>query len=172
MRASDYGVVDLPYRSSTFSLMVVLPDQGVGVDSVAAQLTRPALEHVVQTLAPQRLQLSLPRFHIAFSDSLVAPLQALGMTHAFDPKAARFSNIAVPPAPPLYISLVQHAADFTVDEAGTAAAAATTIAVSTTAAAYGKPPVIFDADRPFLFFLHDNRNGALLFAGQMSEAGR
>jgi serpin B len=52
------------------------------------------------------------------------------------------------------------------------AAAATVVTVEPTAVhAVGPQPVSFDADRPFVFFLRDDRTGAVLFAGRLSDAG-
>ena len=164
---SGYAVAELPYKASTLSLMVVLPDPGVSVSRVAAELDAPTLAQDAACAQPQPVTLTMPRFHIAFSNSIIPTLRALGMTDAFDPQLADFSNIAAPAQ--LYIRAVQHAADFTVDEHGTVAAAATVVGASLSAG-FWPPPVPFDADRPFLFFLRDNTTGALLFAGQLTDA--
>jgi len=63
-----------------------------------------------------------------------------------------------------------HAADLTVDEKGTEAAAATVVGV--TVKSRRRPPpdaVTFNANRPFLFFLRDTRTGTVLFAGRLAK---
>ena len=63
---------------------------------------------------------------------------------------------------------VQHAADFRLDEQGTIAAASTVVTVEVTSVhVFPRPPIAFNADRPFLFFLRDDRSGAVLFAGRL-----
>jgi serpin B len=110
--------------------------------------------------------LSLPRFHLALQSSLNGPLKALGMSDAFRPGVADFSRIVA--APPLVVGQVQHAADFRLDEQGTIAAASTVVTIEATSVrVFARPPIEFNADRPFLFFLRDERSGAVLFAGRL-----
>jgi serpin B len=70
----------------------------------------------------------------------------------------------------LKIAFVKHAADFTVDEAGTVAAAATVVGVVPKSRPRSPRDVVtFNANRPFLFFLRDERTGAVLFAGRLTD---
>ncbi len=165
-RGRGYAAVDLPYRSSTLSLLVMLPVS----ESLAALergLTAARLRAIVRGLSSRPVRLTLPRFHLATHTMLNGTLQALGMTDAFS-NHADLSGMA---DGELKLGVVAHAADFKVDEAGTVAAAATVVTVEPTAArALGPRPVAFDANRPFLFFLRDDHTGALLFAGRLSEA--
>ena len=162
-----YAAVDLPYRASTLSLLVVLP-VGRSLGAPQHQLATSGLAGVVHGLSPKLVQLSLPRFHLRTQTSLNQALEALGMRAAFS-EAADFSGITA--AEQLKIALVEHAADFKVDEAGTEAAAATGVVVEPTSAEVGRPPhaVVFNANHPFLFFLRDDRTGAVLFAGRLNN---
>jgi serpin B len=161
-----YAAVDMPYRSSTLSLLVMLP-VGQNLAALEAGLTPGRLAAIVHGLSPRPVALSLPRFHLATHILLNGTLRALGMTAAFG-EAADFSGITS--AERLKIGLVEHAADFNLDEAGTVAAAATVVTIEPTVArAPGPAPTPFDADRPFLFLLRDDRTGALLFAGRLSD---
>ncbi len=162
-----YAAVDLPYRASTLSLLVLLP-VGQSVAALEGALAHGRLVAIVRGLSSKPVQLSLPRFHLATHALLNDPLKALGMPIAFS-EAANFSGITN--AVRLRIGLVEHASDFKVDEAGTVAAAATVVTLEPTVAHALPPrPIPFDANRPFLFFLRDDRTGALLFAGRLSDA--
>jgi serpin B len=66
----------------------------------------------------------------------------------------------------LFISAVIHKAFVDVTEEGTEAAAATAGVISLTSAP-SKPPPIFRADHPFLFLIHDNRSGSIIFVGRI-----
>jgi len=162
-----YAAVDLPYAASTLSLLVVLP-VGESVATLERRLDPGRLGRIVGGLSSTPVKLSLPRFHLAAHTLLNSTLSALGMTDVFSERAD-FSHITKAQA--LKLGVVDHAADFTVDEHGTVAAAATVVTAEPTAATgSGHPPVAFDANRPFLFFLRDDHSGALLFAGRLSDA--
>lgn len=161
-----YRTVALPYRSSRLSLLVVLP-VGQRLGSLQNRLDGRGLARIARGLSPRPVILSLPRFHLNTDTELTNSLKKLGMSTAFS-DAANFSRITT--AAPLKIAFVKHAADFTVDEAGTVAAAATVVGVVRTSGP-GRPvdAVRFNANRPFLFFLRDNRTGAVLFAGRLTN---
>ena len=164
---SGYRAVTLPYRASTLSLLVVLPmRQHLG--SLQHRLGARGLARVVRSLSSRTVELSLPRFHLNTQVDLSGTLARLGMPTAFS-DGADFSRITT--APPLKIDFVEHAADFTVDEAGTVAAAATVVgAVPLSGAPTSFNAVTFKANRPFLFFLRDDRTGAVLFSGRLVNA--
>jgi serpin B len=161
-----YRAVALPYRSSTLSLLVMLPArQELG--ALQHRLNGRSLARIARDLAPTPVDLSLPRFHLNTDAELTSALKKLGMPTPFG-ESANFSRITT--AADLKIAFVKHAADFTVDEAGTVAAAATVVGVQVKSAP--RPPrdaVTFNANRPFLFFLRDDRTGATLFAGRLTD---
>lgn len=159
-----YRAVALPYRSSTLSLLVVLPVRQ-RLSSLQGRLDGRKLDRIARSLSPRSVVLSLPRFHLHTNVELADVLKTQGMRIPFS-DAANFSRITA--AAPLKISFVKHAADFTVDEAGTVAAAATVVGlVPVSGPAQPRNPVVFNANRPFLFFLRDDRTGAVLFAGRL-----
>ena len=161
-----YEAVDMPYRSSTLSLLVMLPLKQ-SLAALERALTPGRLAAIVGGLSARPVLLSLPRLHLVTHTLLNGTLKALGMTAAFS-DGADFS--AITGAERLKIGLVEHAADFKVDEAGTVAAAATVVTIEPTVArAPAARPVAFDADHPFLFFLRDDRTGAMLFAGRLVD---
>ncbi len=125
------------------------------------------LARLVDSLSPRQVRLSLPRFHLNTQTELNDTLEKLGMTAAFS-DSADFSRITA--AERLKIGLVEHAADFRVDEAGTVAAAATVVGVVPKSAAVKPRNVVaFNANHPFLFFLRGDRTGAVLFAGRLTN---
>ncbi len=166
-RGAGWQALELPYGASTLSLLVLLPPAG-RLAALERALDPAMLGRIVAHLTPRGVAVSLPRFQLSLLRSLNGPLEALGMRKAFS-AGAEFSGIST--AVPLHISAVQHAADITVAEEGTVAAAATTVGIEIESAVReAREPIRFDADRPFLFFLRDDRSGALLFAGRLSDA--
>jgi serpin B len=162
-----YQAVDLPYRGSTMSMLVVVPTEGGGVAGLESRLREEGLAPVVNGLSSRAVQLSMPRFHLRTEAELNGPLKALGMKLPFD-EGADFSGITVVEA--LKIGQVQHIADIKVDEEGTEAAAATgLVVIPTSAEAPPRDLVVFNADHPFLFFVRDDATGAVLFAGRLTN---
>jgi serpin B len=160
-----YEAVELPYKASTLSLLVVLPTDG-GVAGLEDRLRETKLGGVALGLSPETVKLSLPRFNLRTETDLTGELEKLGMTVPFS-EAADFSGITQ--APPLKIAAVEHIADIEVDEEGTEAAATTGV----TMVERSKPMtrrkfVTFKADHPFLFFVRDDESGAVLFAGRFT----
>jgi len=69
-----------------------------------------------------------------------------------------------------FISAAIHKAFIDVTEQGTEAAAATAIAMTATAFIHNEPPpVIFNADHPFLFVIRNAQTGAILFLGRVTD---
>jgi len=160
-----YRAVALPYRSSTLSLLVMLPvRQKLG--TLQHHLDGRSLDRIADSLNPRPVVLSLPRFHLNTDVELTKTLVKLGMPTAFSDEA-NFSRITK--EVPLKIAFVKHAVDFTVDEAGTVAAAATVVGMVPLSRRGPRDAISFNANRPFLFFLRDDRTGAVLFAGRLTD---
>jgi serpin B len=101
--------------------------------------------------------------------SLASVLASMGMTDAFNPRAADFSGITG--SRDLFISAVLHKAFVEVNEEGTEAAAATGVAMKLTSIGPQRTPV-FRADHPFLFLIRDNHLGSILFLGRVMDPSR
>jgi serine protease inhibitor len=164
-KGPGYQAVELPYQSSTFALLAFKPSASEA--ALQKALTPALIARAQATLRPAEVALKMPRFHIALATNLDSALEGLGMTDAFSPMSADFSRIS---HTPLHLSFVQHDADFTVDEQGTIATAATVGGISATAVEVPpRPTVTIDLDHPFLFYLIDTRTGAVIFAGRLTD---
>jgi len=157
--------LELPYSGGDLSMLVILPQPG-SFDAVQSALSAGELDSLVAGLDYQYAQVWLPKFHFDYSLDLNAHLQALGMSDAFDPDAADFSGMDG--RRDLYIGSVLHKAYVAVDEAGTEAAAASAVVVQAASAPVGSP-IVFRADRPFLFAIRDNPTGTILFLGRVMD---
>ncbi len=171
-KAGGASVLELPYAGGDAAMLVVLPDQALGLAAVEQALDAAKLTAWTQALADEQVDVWLPRFLIdpAEAMELSKPLQALGMTQAFDRVRADFTAIANPPSPAdrLYLGAVFHKAFVKVDEQGTEAAAATAV-VMPRVASMPPPAIEFKADHPFLFFIVDRASGLVLFMGRVAD---
>jgi len=168
----DAQVVELPYGGDMLSMLVVLPSQGTSLASLEARLTTAKLNEWVQGLCGAYVDVSLPKLNLSFGTVDLKPnLQAMGMTDAFVPEPGDFSPMVPDPNKKMYIAFVKHKAVVDVDESGTLAAAVTAVGVFTNVGFVTmKPqPVVFDANRPFLFLIRDRATGTLLFMGSVTN---
>ena len=94
-------------------------------------------------------------------------LQTLGVTDAFDPGLADFSQ-AFDAETPAYISAVRQGTSFTVNEAGVEAAAFTEVAMNESAAMPPEETLQMQLDRPFLYGVRSS-SGTLLFIGVCAD---
>jgi serpin B len=166
-------VLELPYQNGALAMGFVLPDAVDGLAAVEAQLAPEALDKWFGAMKPTKVIVSLPKIDLEPGDALALAdtLSALGMPLAFDRAKADFTGIASPPSPDdrLFIGQVFHKAFVKVDEKGTEAAAATGTAMAAGAAMPASPPLVFNADHQFLFFLRDTRSGMILFMGRVND---
>jgi serpin B len=158
--------VRLPYRGEETAMIVVLPRK---VDALAGGpfLDAAGFAAVRQKLKPEKqVVVQMPRFETSGRMSLPGALGKLGMKKAFTDDA-EFGRLC---EESLKISDVIHQAWVKVAEEGTEAAAASAVTMRATGALPppGKPK-LFVADHPFLFFIVDDRNGGVLFAGRVMD---
>ena len=173
MDSDGFQVLDMPYAGGRFSMDIILPDSGssasaLNVGQLPANLTG-WLSNFTALNPQQQIEVSLPKFSLEIGSQLTTPMQNLGMTDAFNPLDAstNFPGITNPLVTPLYITTVVQQATIDVDESGTVATAATGTGFGTiSAVTTPPPPIIFDANHPFLFLIRDDQSGAVLFMGQ------
>ncbi|MFN3351179.1 serpin family protein [Pseudorhodoplanes sp.] len=175
-KADGYRAIRLPYAREGLSMIVILPDAIDGIDTVMAGFDATKFERLLKRLAaaePRPLQLSLPKFKFEFAADLIPPFTALGMSKVFDPSQSDLSGLTGLPREQAQSSIDQiaHRAVIEVAEEGTEAAAATAVVVTTRAM---KPGALerFDVDRPFAFVIADDKTGAVLFMGRVSDPRR
>ena len=165
---SRFQAVDLPYGGRAFTMTVLLPWQGVSVDTLAAKLDAGQWEDIADGFRDTTdVRLFLPRFRMSHERTLNDDLKALGMVDAFYEGLADFTRLSpVASINPLFISEVKQKSWVDVNEEGTEAAASTSVAVSVTS---GSVPRVVRADRPFLFFIRERLSGTILFAGKFAS---
>ncbi|MEM1034496.1 MAG: serpin family protein [Myxococcota bacterium] len=171
--ADGVKLLEMPYKGGDLAMVVLLPDARDGLPALERKLDAAQLSSWMKGMKYERLALALPKFEIdpARAIDLTETLTSMGMERAFERQRADFTGIANPPsaADRLYISSVFHKAFVAVDEAGTEAAAATAVVMSTRGGIAPAPPVRFTADHPFIFVIRDTGSDAILFVGRVSD---
>ena len=111
------------------------------------------------------VNLSLPKFDVAYDKNISDELQAMGITDAFDDSKADFSQLVT--GIPMELTSVNHAARVKIDEEGCEAAAYTVMTVDGTAAP-PKDEVDMVLDRPFIFVV-TGEDGLPRFIGTVNN---
>lgn len=166
-------LLQLPYRDSNTSMVIILPKNG-DLSALEGSLSYAKVNGWEQNASDQLVDVSLPKFTIQTDEHMPTDLEAMGMPTAFSPTDADFSGIAPIPDPSknLYISDVIHKAFIDTDEDGTEAAAATAVVVAEPQAIGPRPtqqPIVFNADHPFMFFIQQDQTSNILFAGRVVD---
>jgi len=170
----DYQAVELPYTGGDASMVILLPKEG-RFQAFEQSLSAETMDEILADLSSTRVRLTLPKFGCGAEVELARVLENMGMPDAFDECIADFSGMngkRPPDYEAFHIDKVRHKAWIEVDEAGTEAAAATAVVMDMMTSAVGGfvPPVIFTADRPFIYTIRDTRTGSTLFMGRISDA--
>lgn len=157
-----FQLLEMPYGSGKYSMLIFLPETGKTADNVISQLNPENINGWLLKMTEQKKMVYLPKFEFKFDDSLVDELSALGMTDAFNVMQANFTGIS--DAAKLYISEVMHKTYIKVDERGTEAAAVTGITIGMLTVG---PNDSFKADHPFVFAIREKDTQAILFIGKV-----
>ena len=161
----DFTAVELPYSDSSFSMLVMLPNQENSVSSLTESLDVDSWDSWFEHSQRLGVRVVLPKFKYEFKDLLNNPLKTLGLEVAFSDNAD-FSRIV--PGRKLCISRVIHQTFIDVQEEGTEAAAATIVEIKELSS-QGGGPITFHADHPFLYLIKENSTGAIVFMGKVGR---
>jgi serpin B len=159
-RGSGDGFVgaELPYAGDEYSMLVLVPDHG-RYEELLGRLDQSLLDEIDRTFTTGPYELRLPKWDIDHRIDLIPWLQELGIA------PGSFPSIH----PDAFLGGAVHAADITVDEYGTVAAAATGLTFLVSGAP--EPNVTVTADKPFIYLIRHRPTGLVLFTGHITTTG-
>jgi serpin B len=161
----DVQILDIPHKDNNLSTLLILPREVSGLAEIENSLTAARLAEWIIMLEARQVTLSVPSFTILSNMELSKGLMKLGMTAPFD-SSADFSGIA---SKGLSISKFFDALCVHICVGNE---------FSHLIAAEFRPsfhfpeemePVVFNADHPFLFLIHERATGNILFMGRVIE---
>ncbi|MBE7462154.1 MAG: sigma-70 family RNA polymerase sigma factor [Planctomycetes bacterium] len=155
-------VLRLPYKGETVAAYFILPVARHGLGAVEAGLNLADFETWRKGLRKQKVNVLLPRLKLRARADLAPPLSVMGMPDAFKLGQADFTGIVADGK--LFLNRALHEAVLEMDEVGTRAAAATVFE-----AKEEEISAEFHADQPYLLLLRDEKSGAILFMGRISD---
>jgi len=159
---ADISMVELPYGNGDFVMDIILPSSENSAADIVTDLDNERFTEITQGLANNNIVLSMPKFKFSFENSLIPALQSLGMSDLFIEGVADLSGINGDGG--LFVSDVKHKTYIDVNEAGTEAAAVTSVEVGTTSVD-PNAPLYLNVDHPFIFVIRETGTGIILFTG-------
>ncbi len=164
-KGDDFSGIKLPYGQEKMAMYIILPDEGVNVDTVIESLDAEKWSRIKDSFYGSQVSLIMPRYKVEYGIKLLNDvLTESGMGIAFSPEAD-FSGIS---PDDIYISEVLHKAVIEVNEKGSEAAAATVVVMVESAMPI-EEIINFVVNRPFFFVIADGRTGSILFMGKVVE---
>ncbi|XP_074163775.1 serpin I2 [Sminthopsis crassicaudata] len=158
-----YQVVELPYEGDEFSLILLLPAEGVDIEKVEKRISVDQMQSWLREMQEEHVEISLPRVQLEQKLDFKEVFRALNITEIFS-GGCDLSGIA--DSSDLYVSQITQKIAFVINEDGSEAAASTG----------GQVPAImslasnqFVADRPFLFILKNKATESILFMGRVTN---
>ncbi|MBP3219236.1 MAG: serpin family protein [Prevotella sp.] len=176
LRNDQYAAVSIPYGNGQWMMTVMLPEDGKTTDDVISSLAASGwstdfLKNPLREARRYAVDLKLPRFETAFdtddAGGLIELLKGMGIRRAFDGNSAEIPNMCE--NGDLYISMMKQKAKIKVNEEGSEAAAVTIAGVNLTSAGgdtQEPPKATFHANRPFVYLIHEQSSGVILFVGK------
>ena len=163
-----FAAVSQSFEVANGAMWFLLPDEGVTPEELLSD--REAMDFLFAGHRNEwenqkflKVNKSVPKFDVSSQFDLTEGLQALGVTHIFDPAVSDFTPMTTDVKVPITLSQASHAARVVIDEEGCTAAAFTVLP-----AAGAEPPpdeeVDFVLDRPFIFCITGD-SGLPLFVG-------
>ncbi|XP_067621668.1 serine protease inhibitor 27A-like [Eurosta solidaginis] len=160
-------IIRLPYRGQKFSMFVVLPNEGQSVDALMRRMQNEQLKHMQFMMERTKLRVALPKFKFDHKTDLKAALCRLGVVDIFTEKAELTVMVENRDSRLMVTNILQKSG-IDVNEHGTEAYAATEVEIVNR---FGGSEYIeeFIVNRPFLFFIEEERAGNILFAGKVKN---
>jgi serpin B len=162
-KGDNYTLAELPYGNEAFSMIFLLPDNGVSLSSIVEKSDAQTLN---VRMDRKKIPIKIPRFKIEYERELKNDLKEMGMQSMF----ADADFTLINPTAGLSVSLVLQKTFADINEEGTEAAAITIIEMIESSMEPTPPrPEIYDfyVDRPFLYFIKEKSTGTIFFIGEM-----
>ncbi len=154
-----FQAVDLSYGNGCYGMVVILPWEGVDLDSLIEGMDQAVWDEWMAGFSEDEVVLEMPKFTLEYGLTLNDVLTALGMGIAFDEERADFSGIS---EEQVWIDSVLHKTFVQVDEEGTEAAGVAVVVLE-------REVLRMRVDRPFMFVIWERNSGVILFMGRLTR---
>ena len=185
MKNNTYSAIEMPYGNGLWNMVVMMPEEGKNTDDIINHLKMfgvyPMLYDDIDgsldtwVFGPYEVDLKLPRYETSsdtddLEDGLIGLMKKMGIKRAFDDALAEIPNMC---ELPVYIEMMRQKAKIKVNEEGSEAAAVTVAGMknfSMGSEPKEYPKATFHANRPFVYVIHEQSSGVILFVGKFTGA--
>ena len=185
MKNNTYSAIEMPYGNGLWNMVVMMPEEGKNTDDIINHLKMfgvyPMLYDDIDgsldtwVFGPYEVDLKLPRYETSsdtddLEDGLIGLMKKMGIKRAFDDALAEIPNMC---ELPVYIEIMRQKAKIKVNEEGSEAAAVTVAGMknfSMGSEPKEYPKATFHANRPFVYVIHEQSSGVILFVGKFTGA--
>lgn len=154
-----FQTVELPYKTNLFTMGFILPTQ--------KNFVMPTMEQIysyIGNLSTHEVKVTIPKFEQTTRVGMNNVLQKMGLVSMFAENCQDFGKIS---NDGIHVSNVIHMAVIKVDEAGTEATAATTIAMCVNKCSKDTKKIYyFNANHPFLYYIRHVPSNMIIFLGK------
>ena len=185
MKNNTYSAIEMPYGNGLWNMVVMMPEEGMTTDDIINHLKMfgvyPMLYDDIDgnlgtwVFGPYEVDLKLPRYETSsdtddLEDGLIGLMKKMGIKRAFYDVLAEIPNMC---ELPVYIDIMRQKAKIKVNEEGSEAAAVTVAGVTNKSMGSEPkeyPKATFHANRPFVYVIHEQSSGVILFVGKFTGA--
>lgn len=158
-----YSTIRLPYGNGSYAMYIMLPDEGMSAEDMVKMIDRSSFDD--SRMFSSTVDVRIPKFTIESKFDLVDIMKGLGMTDAFEAGVADFSNmIENSPIGELSLGNLLQKSKIIVNEEGSEASSVSIGEILVTSPT-PSTPVLFQADRPFMYLIKEETTGAIYFIG-------
>jgi serpin B len=158
--------ISIPYNSSD-SMVVILPRENVGIDAVLKNFNADDIINRLDSDSYANVNLSLPKFKVESTFSLVSPLQQMGVRELFT-QGANLRKLSEN-GDPIAVSNAISQASLEVNEEGSIASSLTSFSVVALSFSPPVPEIEFNCNRPFIAMIVNRDQKIPYFLAKISN---
>ncbi|KAJ8923743.1 hypothetical protein NQ315_010324 [Exocentrus adspersus] len=163
----DAKILRLPYKGSSYSMFIILPNSIGGLPSLLKKINLNSISSLLFSMEKRLVEVNIPKFKFSFKTKMADALYKFGLRQMFE-NTASFTGITKGNNTLLRMLVVSDIVQKTgieLDEEGSVVYSATDVNIGNK---FGEPREVFYATHPFLFFI-EGPNGSVLFNGKIEN---
>ena len=163
-----FKALNLPIGDGTFSMTLLLPAERKRVYGMLEELEGKDLQQM--SFEEHKVKMTIPIFKTTAETDLIPLLSSMGIKKVFNDVESQLIRIVKDSQIPLFVGLMKQKAQLGINEEGTEGSAVTFAEIYATSdhSEQPQPEYIFNANRPFVYFISDKGSGAILFMGMFA----